>query len=99
MHRNVSALIHLFAGVVLFAASLPHADRMMSPAQAAEEKPKEMLAAQIRTQGFVCDKAVRATRDAKRSRPDHAVWVLKCTNATYRVGRAPDMAAQVQPLK
>ncbi|WP_244941389.1 hypothetical protein [Bradyrhizobium yuanmingense] len=100
MHRNVSALIHLFAVVVLFAASLLiHADRMMSPAQAAEEKPKEMLAAQIRTQGFVCDKAVRATRDAKRSRPDHAVWVLKCTNATYRVGRAPDMAAQVQPLK
>lgn len=104
MHRNVSAPIHLFAGVVLFAASLltgsgSPTDLMISPAQAAEEMPKEMLAAQIRTQGFVCDKAMRATRDAKRSRPDHAVWVLKCSNATYRVSRAPDMAAQVQPLQ
>lgn len=67
MHRNVSAPIHLFAGVVLFAASLltgsgSPTDLMMSPAQAAEEMPKEMLAAQIRTQGFVCDKAMRATR-------------------------------------
>ena len=32
------------------------------------------------------------------SRPDRDVWVLKCSNATYRVTRAPDMAAKVQPL-
>jgi hypothetical protein len=65
----------------------------------AEETAQGMLAAQIRTQGFACDKPLGATRDAKRSKPDHAVWVLKCSNATYRVSRAPDMAAQVQPLR
>lgn len=32
-------------------------------------------------------------QDNKRSRPDHAIRVLKCSNATYRVSRVPDMAA------
>ena len=70
-----------------------------SLAQAAEETIQGILAAQIRTQGFACDKPLGATRDAKRSRPDYAVWVLKCSNAAYRVGRFPDMAAKVQPLE
>ena len=64
----------------------------------AAETPQTILAAQIRTQGFSCDKAVGATRDKKRSRPDRAVWVLKCSNASYRVTRSPDLAAKVEPL-
>jgi hypothetical protein len=63
-----------------------------------EETPQTMLSAQIRTQGFSCDKALGATRDKKRSRPDRAVWVLKCSNASYRVTRSPDLAAKVEPL-
>jgi hypothetical protein len=70
-----------------------------SLAQAAEETIQGTLAAQIRTQGFACDKPLGATRDAKRSRPDYAVWVLKCSNGAYRVSRFPDMAAKVQPLE
>lgn len=66
--------------------------------QAAGETVQSMLAAQIRLQGFTCDKSLRATRDAKRSRPDYAVWVLRCSNASYRVSRAPDLAAKVEPL-
>jgi hypothetical protein len=66
---------------------------------AAAQGPQEELAAQIRTQGFACEKALGATRDRKRSRPDHEVWVLKCSNATYRVSRFPDMAAKVEPLR
>lgn len=68
-------------------------------AQAAGETAQSMLAAQIRLQGFVCGKPLGATRDAKRSKADHAVWVLKCSNANYRVSCAPDMAAKVQPLQ
>ncbi|TYL93956.1 hypothetical protein FXB40_19125 [Bradyrhizobium rifense] len=64
----------------------------------ASETPRSMLAAQIRMQGFTCDKPLGALRDTKRSRPDRAVWVLKCSNATYRITRAPDMAAKVEPL-
>jgi hypothetical protein len=62
------------------------------------DNPQDMLAAQIRLQGFACDQALRATRDAKLSKPDHDVWVLRCSNATYRVSRAPDMAAKVEQL-
>jgi hypothetical protein len=70
-----------------------------SPAQAAGETVREMLAAQIRMQGVACDKPLRAVRDKKRSKPDHAVWVLKCSNATYRISRFPDMAAKVERLR
>jgi hypothetical protein len=68
-------------------------------AQAQAEKPQDEIAAQVRIQGFPCDKAQGATRDKKRSRPDYAVWVLKCGNATYRVSRAPDMLAKVEVLR
>ena len=66
---------------------------------AAAETPKDALAAQIRTQGIACGKALSARRDARRSRPDYEVWVLKCDNATYRVSRYPDMAAKVEQLR
>jgi hypothetical protein len=68
-------------------------------AQTAQETVPTMLAAQIRMQGFACEKALGAIKDRKRSRPDHEVWVLKCSNATYRIGRAPDMEANVERLK
>jgi len=70
-----------------------------SYAQAAGELPRDVLAAQIRMQGVACGKPLSAVRDAKRSRPDYAVWVLKCSNAIYRISRAPDMAAKVEQLQ
>lgn len=63
------------------------------------EKPQDELAAQVRIQGFACDRAQGAVRDKKRSKPDYAVWVLKCSNATYRVSRAPDMGAKIDVLR
>ena len=65
----------------------------------AQETVQTMLAAQIRTQGFTCDKTLGAKKDAKRSKPDREVWVLRCSNATYRVGRAPDMSAKVEVIR
>lgn len=67
--------------------------------RAQAEKPQDEIAAQVRIQGFPCDRAQGAVRDKKRSRPDYAVWVLKCSNATYRVSRAPDMLAKVEVLR
>ena len=58
-----------------------------------------MLAAQIRLQDFACDQALKARIDAKRSRPDREVWVLKCSNSVYLVNRAPDMWATVERLR
>ena len=63
------------------------------------ETVRSMLAAQIRSQGFACDKPLRATRNAKLSKPDHDVWLLQCENATYRIGRYPDLSAKVEQVK
>ena len=63
------------------------------------ETVRSTLAAQIRTQGFVCDKPLQARRDAKLSKPNYAVWVLKCENATYRIGRYPNLAAKVEEIR
>jgi len=73
--------------------------QFISIAKADNEVPKEMLAAQIRNQGMVCDQPQRAVRDAKRSRPDYDVWILTCKNAVYRIGRYPDLAARVVRLR
>jgi hypothetical protein len=51
------------------------------------------------SQGIACDEPQKATRDAKLSKPDYEVWILTCKNATYRIGRYPDMSANVQKLK
>jgi hypothetical protein len=68
-------------------------------ARAVAETVEGMLAAQVRTQGIVCDKPQRAVRDAKRSKPDHDVWILTCENATYRISRYPDLEAKVVRLR
>ncbi|TYL82357.1 hypothetical protein [Bradyrhizobium cytisi] len=94
---NNSRTSILLAAIVLFS---PLARAQHAPATlVASEQPQEMLAAQIRTQGFACDKSLGAARDKKRSRPDYVVWVLKCTNATYRIARAPDMAAKIERIR
>jgi len=64
----------------------------------AEEMPAEIIAVQIRDQGYACDKALNAERDEKFSKPGEDAWILKCENATYRVRLVPDMAAKVERL-
>jgi hypothetical protein len=65
----------------------------------AEDSVQDMLAAQLRTQGFACDNAIKAVKDAKLSKPDDEAWILTCNNATYRIRRAPDLAAKVEVIK
>jgi len=67
-------------------------------AQAAEEMAAETIAVQIRSQGYACDKAESAERDEAFSKPGEAAWILKCSNASYRVRLVPDMAAKVEQL-
>jgi hypothetical protein len=68
-------------------------------ARPAGESPKNLLAVEIRSQGLACDDPRRAVRDAKQSKPDYDVWVLTCKNATYRVGRYPDLPAKIERLQ
>jgi len=69
------------------------------PAASHSQTPAEDISAQLRLQGYQCDQPVTATRDVRRSKPDSAVWVLKCRNATYRVRLDPNMAARVTRLR
>jgi hypothetical protein len=66
--------------------------------QAASQTPSDVLAAQIRAQGYHCDPPISAERDASSSKPDEAVWILKCRASTFRVRLDPDMAAHVEKL-
>jgi hypothetical protein len=69
---------------------------ILTPAHA--ETAASSLAAQVRRQGHACDRALSAVRDRSRSKPDEAVWVLKCGNATYRMRLIPHQAARVERL-
>jgi hypothetical protein len=87
----------------LLLGAMGFADAPFGPASHAAhlrgESPRDVIAAQIRTQGFACDRPLRAVLDRRRSRPDHDVWTLNCGNAVYRVSRYPDMAAKVEVLQ
>jgi len=70
-----------------------------SPVAAAEEETaKDIVAIQIRRQGYPCDRPRSAEPDPEQSRPDEAVWVLRCENAAYRVRLIPDEAAKIEVL-
>jgi hypothetical protein len=66
---------------------------------AAEETQKEIIAAQIRMQGYSCDKPISAKSEPQLSKPNEAVWILKCENSVYRVRLIPDMAATVERIE
>ena len=67
------------------------------PVLAAEEgAPKQIIADQIQRQGYTCERPQQAARDEERSKPDQAVWVLRCESGRYRVRLVPDMAAHVE---
>lgn len=68
-------------------------------AAAQQETPANVIAVQIRKQGYSCDGAVSAEREQHASAPNAAVWILRCRNATYRVRLTPDMAAQVERIE
>ena len=62
------------------------------------QTPADDVAAQVRAQGYRCDKPITARRDIGLSKPDSAVWILKCNKVTFRVRLDPDMAAGVKKL-
>jgi hypothetical protein len=81
------------------ALALNAVDHALAPdAQAQDESAASIIAAQIRKQGFACEKAQSADRDPGVSRPDLPVWTLKCNNGSYRVELVPNMAAKVERI-
>ena len=58
--------------------------------------PADIVATQVRDQGYQCDEPTSATQD-QQSEGD-TVWTLTCGNATYRVRLVPDMAAAIEKV-
>ena len=64
----------------------------------AQEGPKDIIAAQIRSQGYACNSPQSAERDVAASAANQAVWLLRCQNASYRVTLIPNLAAKVEKV-
>ncbi len=62
---------------------------------AAEAASKEIVAAQIRKQGYACSKALGA--DPDREHPNkRGGWILRCEDATYHIHLVPRRPAHVE---
>ena len=96
--RNFSALSPAVIAFVFAMLGTPGGGPADVFAADDSEKPPEIIASHIRTQGFECDKPKSAVRDKKASKPDEPVWTLVCENATYRVREIPDQAAKVERI-
>jgi hypothetical protein len=96
--RATTTYRHFLCASLVLAVTAMDAGSAPSGAQRPTETPPDILAVQIRSQGYACGKALSAERDAERSRPDQAVWVLRCENITYRMQLTPGMAAKVERL-
>jgi hypothetical protein len=83
----------------VFGAFLAIVPMLNGRACLAEVTPAHSIAAQIRLQGYRRGEPVSAERDAALSKPEEAVWILRCQNATYRVRLIPDLAARVEQLE
>jgi hypothetical protein len=82
------------------ALTLNAADTSLSPVALAQaETPADIIAVQIRKQGFACGTAQGAERDPAVSDPDSPVWILKCDNASYRVRLVGNLADHVEKLE
>jgi hypothetical protein len=64
----------------------------------AEETTQDIIAAQIRSQGYRCNHPKTATRDVEASRPGECAWRVQCGWGSYLVKLIPHMAAKVEHI-
>ena len=65
----------------------------------AQDGPKDIIAAQIRSQGYACNFPRSAERDVAASAANQAVWMLRCQNASYRVTLNCEIASVAEALE
>jgi hypothetical protein len=95
-HDRVSAVSFVVLLISILCGAEGRIGLILTAAHA--ETAASSLAAQLRRQGHACDRALSAVRDRSRSKPDEAVWVVRCGNATYRLRLIPHQAARVERL-
>ena len=93
MTKKSTLLLGAGLGVALASFNLT----AFSTQAGAAEVPKEIIAVQIRKQGYKCVNPQSAERDGETPLDDSR-WILRCENANYRVTLVPNMAAAVETL-
>jgi hypothetical protein len=68
---------------------------LTAPALAADTS-QDIIAAQIRSQGYSCNHPRTIARDVQASKPDEYAWRLQCGSGSYLVKLIPHMAAKVE---
>jgi hypothetical protein len=96
MRSPATSLIALaFVSFAFFVASAAAQTNGSNP----DSEAANLVATQIREQGYDCQDPTSATRDQEASEPNETVWMLTCKNASYRVRLVPNMAAQVEQIE
>ena len=80
----------LAASALLLAALSPY------PVVAEEPMSKEIIAAKVRKQGYVCEAPKSVSRDPENTVPGEIGWMLECQNASYKVMLNPHAAAKIE---
>jgi hypothetical protein len=89
--RRVAALL-----IVPLALSLAPDTAAAQDNDADDKAAADLVAVQVRDQGYACDDPTSATRE--QDQDGDAVWRLDCQNASYRVRLVPDMAAAIEKI-
>lgn len=65
---------------------------------AAQEDPKDVVAAAVRQNGYACTAPQEVSADPKDTSPDEKAWIIRCEERAYRVKFLGDRGAEVEPL-
>ena len=98
-HRSHATAACALSVAAILSAVVPAGAADRAVAQSQPPMSADILAVQVRKQGFACTNPQDVTRDAARSTPAHAMWRLNCENATYRVHLVPKMSARVEKVE
>lgn len=96
--RRTVGLLALFVSCVTAAEPYVGSQWICLRPEALAADEKKVIAAQIRKQGFPCERPLSAERDPQHSKPNVPAWILKCENARYRVGLVPHRPARVERI-
>ena len=85
-----------WAVAAVFASGIYPAAAQTDSGPVDEAAAGQLVAVQVRQQGFACAEPVSAKRDLYVD--TNVVWTLTCADGRYRVRLIPDQAADVEKL-
>jgi hypothetical protein len=96
---RIAAVINYLGSRIVLAALAAIAPLIApAPSKAQQETPTDIVATQLRRQGFPCTAPQRAVPERKESSPNAAVWRVRCAEGVYRVTLVPNLPARVERM-